>query len=243
MENLSLKRIVGSSDRSNAYSSSNDYELNSEQKSEQRERILRFILNNHDSSTNIKYLGLPGKYWFLENRLINKYPKAKVTGIEKNARIFTQSKIMMPGSSQVSKNITVGDTVKLEMYRTSAATSIYGKLSSLTDSEIIEKSIESGTYKKGLLNRTVIWYDFTTSFNTDSFITLYNIKNIVHPHIPSVICVTMMYGRDLYFNGKGEAARAEIMQRALPGFVPDEIWTYKGFKGTPMINICGIYHP
>ena len=220
---------------------SSDYEHSSQLKKDQRSRILKFILDNHQGEVHPRYIGLPGKYWFFESHLIHECPEAHITGVEKNYSIFHSGKVMMPGTDFLDRSILVDARLKHELFRTSNSIFAHGNLLGFTDEQVIKDSGKmSGTYKKAFTNNTCIWYDLTCSFNKDSYLLLYNIKNIINKHFKTVVCLTLMYGRDMYFNGKGENSRVEIVQRALPDFEPLDVWTYKGFNNSKMINICGV---
>lgn len=229
-----------------------EYERFSEAKAEQREKILKFILDNHE--INPRYFGLPGKYWIFENALHKEVKNCHIMGIEKDLSIFEKSASYMPGMYWARRQIfpwAIDHRIEsTRMYKASRQAlniaetvntyHIHGDLVSLTDKKIIEKARFRGPYKKHLRNRTAIWYDFTSPFNVETYTAIYNINNIIHKGRDTTVCLTLMYGRDQIFNGNGEEARVEIVEKVLPDFDCKEVWTYKGFKETPMINICGI---
>jgi len=228
------------------YRASNDYEFKSETKQEQRERILKIILDNQAQGVRHKYLGLPGKGWIFERMLdLSSEKSTIITGVEKDLKIFHKAQAYMIGHSPCDKSKDVYGN-KIEILRSSRAVYICGDVVSLTDELILQQigdhtknnENKSGTLIRGLTNNTAIWYDFTSSFNKDTYLAIYNLKNVAVPG--AVICLTLMYGRDMYFNGSGEDSRVEIVKRALPGFKLLDSWVYKGFKETQMINICGI---
>lgn len=232
---------------------SNEYERDSAEKQIQRDKILRFSLDNHDD-LNPRYIGLPGKYWIFERSLIQEKPKTNIFGVEKDFNIFLNSCGYLPGKAWVRRQVfpygidkrlagiegrTQG-SIAIEMAQTSTGMYVCGDLQSITDKKIITQGGGRSFYGKVFKNRTLVWYDFTSSFNINTYISIHNIKHIINPHQKAVICLTLQYGRDQLFNGAGEEARVEIVKRALPEFECLDVWKYKGFNKTTMINICGI---
>ena len=83
------------------YQKSNNYEQ-SDVKNSQREKIYDFIMDNYNQTDdtgktiNPRYLGLPGKSWQIENRLCNDFKNPKITALEKDNKIYTLNKHVMP---------------------------------------------------------------------------------------------------------------------------------------------------
>ena len=227
----------------------NDYER-SEVKAEQREKILTFILENHDDR-KIKYFGMPGKYWLLERELFHNDPKSHICGIEKDFEIFSKSVGYLEGKRFLRRRILpwahdkrTDNNNGIETARTDNFYYINGDLNAVTSDRALKHSRGRAFYdKRFLLHRSAIWLDFTSSFNIDTYTSIYNLHNIIHPNLPSVICLTLLYGRDQIFKGEGEQARVEIVEKALPGFNCKDVWIYKGFNDSSMINICGVLKP
>lgn len=233
-------------DKSNAYQDGFDYELRSSVKAEQREKILSIILNSLQENTPVRYLGMPGKHWLFENMLVNAIDREsdtpwKIGGIEKSVKIYHQSRAMMPGFCHwcVDKS-NFANECGIEQIRKGRVFYACGDLTSLTDDKIIKDvSEKSGTFEKNFTKNTIVWYDFTASLSMQTYLSIYQIKNVIDRDNDAIVCITLMYGRDLYMDGKGENGRISIIKKALPEFELIESWIYKGFKNAPMINICG----
>jgi len=225
------------------YQASDDYERISPEKQKQRLKVLGFILDNVDS--DIKYTGLPGKYWRLETELAKRCTRARFSGFEKNQTIYHNSKFIMPGRHNViSKSKNIDPSKQIDIHVNNRSVYVLGGIRDLTDTKTHKLFSEiSGTFKYGFTKINAIWYDFTSSFNEETYVSMYNIKNLLDSEVKSVICLTFLYGRDLYFNGSGEEARIDIVKRALPNFIPLDYWKYKGFNNSTMMTICGIVNP
>jgi len=221
------------------YQGHSDYERLSNTKSKQREKILDFLLSNNPCD-HIKYVGLPGKYWAIERELLNIDADAKFSGFEKNPVIFYKALQIMPGGHKtISKSKIIDDRIKLEIYVNKNGVYTLGDINHFTEKKTHALLIsESGSFRFGFTLNNMLWYDFTSSFNENTFRAIHDIKKITRHK--TAICLTLQYGRDLYFNGKGEEARVDIVKKALKGFECKDVWTYNGFKDTKMINICGI---
>jgi len=218
-----------------------DYERMSSTKQEQRDIIQSFILDNLDCSIN--YTGLAGKYWNFERDLIkNAGETVRLSSFEKNPQIYHNTKFMMCGNHRViskSKNIT--PNIKLDIHVNDKSVYVLGGINDLTEKNMHRLLCDiSGTFKFGFTRRNAIWYDFTSSFNEETFKSIHNIRNIVKKNAKSIVCLTFLYGRDQYFNGSSEESRIEIIKAALPEFEPVKYWKYKGFNEATMLNVCGV---
>jgi len=238
MENMQVKGRAFIDTRTNYQFE--DYERLSTEKQTQRDRILNFILDN--SNSRIKYVGLPGKYWRMESDLIRLGQNIHVSGFESNPMIYHKSKCMMPGKHNViSKSKDITRDIKLDIHVNKSSIYTLGSIKDLTDYKTHRLLCDiSGTFQFGYSKINAIWYDFTSSFNENTYISIHNIKNIIKKESNSVICLTFLFGRDMYFNGKGEDSRIDIIKSALPEFEPIEYWKYKGFNGSTMFNVCGV---
>jgi len=222
-----------------------EYERTSEVKEEQRTKILNFILSNHADSTPF-LLSLAGKYWSLENRLVTINKDTHITSIEKSPLIFHKAKSMMPTAFHpnkiVDKTRFITDTkIKLDMFSNRNSNYFLGELSALTE-RVFHNQLcgDSGTFRHGMTNRTCVWYDFTSSLNNVIYNAIRNIKNIRNKGRDTVVCITLLYGRDLIFKGSSIESRLDIIQEALPELKIHEYWKYKGFNNSTMLNVCGV---
>lgn len=241
IENIGQCQIIGKSYTQNLsqYQASDDYERISKTKDHQRDKILRFLLENSVGKVD-KYTGLPGKYWAMERKLLTLLPNAHFSGFEKNPQIFYKALSTMPGRHKtISKSKYITDSIKLNIHVNNSGIYVLGDINSLSEKQMHSLLIkESGTFAFGFSARTMVWYDFTASFNEKTFRAIHDVKKITRKG--SAICFTLQYGRDLYFNGQGEESRIEIIKKAFPEFECLDYWKYKGFNDTWMINICGI---
>ena len=229
------------------------YERDSEVKQEQRDLILKFILNNH-ADIHPKYLGLPGKYWLFERQLLEAEPKSHIFAIEKDFEIFEKSRSYIEGHQYLrGRAYPWGHDTRtdfsngIEYAKTTTFYYVCGDVHSLISDKFFKEAKGRNFYGcrsgKGIKSKSAIWLDFTESFNVKTYSTIHHIKNILHPIYHSVVCLTLQYGRDQIFNGSGIQPRIDIVQQALPQFRCLKAWTYKGFNDTSMINICGICLP
>ena len=220
------------------YSRDDDYERLSPVKQEQRDRIGGFILDSFEGQ--LKYVGFPGKGWLLERQLHAIDRRFRFTGIESNGQIFEKAKLLMPGHRIIYRNRVINDRIKLEFYLNRCSIYSKGKLSSLTDFQAKPLFMKSGTYEYALTGRNAIWYDFTGPMTKEVWLCLHGINGVIAEEKTVPICITLMYGRDLYMSGGGEDGRVDIVQKAIPGFEALDVWQYQGLNDTRMINICGV---
>lgn len=223
----------------------NEYERHSKTKAEQRDKILKFILSNHAQSTPF-LISLPGKYWFLENRLVQIDNNSQVTGVEKSPAIYSKHKPYMPckwsHNKIIDKSRYITDSkVKLDIHVNSNSIYVLGDLATFTEESFHNYlCFDSGSFRHGFINRTCVWYDFTASLNNNTYKAIESIRNIRNKKRKTVVCLTLMLGRDQIYKGSGLEKRIDIIKEALPELEIIEYWKYKGLNDTPMYNVCGI---
>lgn len=221
-----------------------EYERSSDVKNKQRENVLNFILDNHSNFVNPKYIGLPGKFWLFERMLERENQCANFTGFESNYQIYGKSVGYIPGSHLISRRLILTSpslkSFRINISRTSKAYYINGDLKSMTEDLAFKEAESRGPYFKALINRSCAWLDFTSPLTVGTYTTIYNLHNVLNPRFDTPVCITLQYGRDQFLDGKNEAGRINVIEKALPRFECKDVSVYKGYKNTPMITIFGI---
>lgn len=245
---------IGRSDSSgNYYHKQNDKFLN--EKHEQRQLVLDFILPYFSSDDRIRLLSMPGKSWSFENLLLLQHPNTHLVGLEASKTIFLQAARALPGLSwadYATRTCRFGNgqymyskrwvSTKWNGSRATACHRII-QMTASTFCNVLEADYHATVLDKRKFNtkfyyRNCAWLDFTSGFCAETEAAISKIHwplwFELTPKKP--IAITMMFGRDISGGIPGRIRRIAKLQ---PRYEHKKHWVYSGKNGTPMITLCG----
>lgn len=225
------------------------YELESLEKSDQRRKVLSYILQFFQSSgTHLRPLTMPGQYWYFEHLLNVAHPNNQFVCLERSLTVFNRSLHSMVnchtdlrrrwkdyGSGGYHYISTCGQSVKARRncYLNMSASDYLSMLATDYGATLEQKSV----FHHKFCRRNAVWLDFTSGLCDETDRAIFNLHFCLDPS-PQVkpVVITLMYGRDI---SGFEQGRIEHIKKLQPLFHYEDHWTYIGKNGTPMITICG----
>lgn len=236
-----------------------DRSFSNEHKEEQRNRVLRFVLDHHRAPT-MRYFGLPGLTWAVERDLMVECGTgSQFVGIECNWSILERSVPWMPGAKpkKFVHDLVIGE---VHGYQTTNALAMFAHLDSFLSITGVEVSgprrdraetlrrhkIEKRQWRKRFCSATAIWLDLTSTVKAAStqrtLRKAFLLCHVTTLHVP--IVVTLTYGRERGVRG-GLESREEMIASCFGSnryrsYRPVCKWHYESNKGGRMATFCGI---
>jgi len=209
-----------------------------------RKLVANFIASHH-ASEKMHFLGLPGETWRFEKILVERYPRAVFTGVEKIGEVFRRAARGVPirgrfnYGTKHSGRIVRGDWVS--MVGESTFNLVFDRLS-----DTMERLDFSA------LPVTAAWLDFTGMISLEVHKCLSRLAGICSKTAPTIpIAITLFNGRegrDWYNLIARLGGREEYVRKTISGhgreFVIRGSKTYSGYSINPrkpssMLEIFG----
>lgn len=230
-------------------------------KRDQRDRILRHLLDHQQPGRQLRLLSMPGRTWAFEHLLLKEWEYASFVGIEWDWSTMEQGAPFMPrkkgeGTHRYTIPLGAGD---LHGYETSLARWIHTPASSFVriSRKVLKHSphVHSNDYTKAhcrqfsadFKGNTAIWLDFTSQMCTEIETALPRLGGFALKGMEDVpVAVSMMMARDGLGDEKDPVGPRAIRLVELLNssrfrrFIPKDAWSYMG-SGAPMITVTGLY--
>lgn len=229
-------------------------------KAPHRERVLRFILDNHGSKVP-RLMTNPGPQWIFERsveRELGKY-KAYFIGIERSQSILEYGLRWMPGNRKMTPHMrSMGSDIV--NFVSAKATVLNARVEYVVRQMFCMQNVPMGVFKN---NRNVkkttkshfkgftgAWIDIFGPLGTPELAKFLRHLPQLFSSGPIPFAFTFLYGRDrLPFpesdNGCPLESRAEAIKCELTArggrFDIRDTWWYPGWGGCRMATVCGVW--
>lgn len=238
---------LGKSVKSNWYKDQDEY-IGSDCKSEERAKVLDFILNN--SSSKIFFLGFPGERWYFELMLRAECESVRLLGLEKHWPTLVKSINQMPlpnlnhkkyrHTNPIQHGIRYGNTV-FDYYSLGDSCRLI-HIDSAQYCEVVTTDYGADYNHKKRWNsfccrNNAVWLDFTSQISNPVTRTLKSLIWTLTPNARIPIAVTVLAARD---GIRGDGKRVSVISESLSNFEYKNHWTYIGFNHAPMLTVTGI---
>jgi hypothetical protein len=228
----------------------------------EREKVLRFLLENRNDCPRVKLLSMPGADWTFEQMLLRDQPMSQCVGIEKSFSVYSKSRTAMPWAA--CERDPIRKHLQDRSMRYGNSTIVYSRVASkLSDPNKRKRSVRShrlllmdaATFCSVLATdygatidqkrefasrfgyRNAAWLDFTSNLCPSVLDAFGSLPTLLSQgNVP--VAITVLNGRDRF---RGVANRIDALTAAQPLFKPMDFWTYAGGGGAPMLTVCGIF--
>lgn len=231
----------------------------SNQKFDEREKVLEFMLGHFSPGETFRPLTLPSLNWRFENMALMRHEgPCHFVGVERSVSIFHKAKHRMPkqgnGIYSLAHHTHTMGSADFEYSRARARWGCKRKNGSDQNHRYLNLGLSdyfsmlSETYGASwqerkkycfkFMRRNAAWLDFTSMFcrEVDRSLALFPICLDSNPN-PKPLVVTVMFGRDM---AGGESARVKRVESLVHGYRHCKQWSYRGKSGTRMLTICGV---
>lgn len=265
MESLTSRTLPLNRNRYEEYSILERDNVICDMKQQQRERVFKNIMANHNDRLSMKFLGLPGIRWAFERMLIERFHGVvDLVGVESEVGSYERSLGYMPGSQIGKKYISVNTKSDKIYCGVKSENCVFWlmdvcKLLSKLDWKEFNNT-QRNRIRRDTIELTAVWLDFCGPINDQAMCSLRWLEHrVIKDGLSVPVAITFMVGREIgmantILGSMGRLSPLIKRERLIKSIYLHsdrfrlwecDVWIYKSGSGSgiDMGVFCGVLEP